>query len=220
MSNDAFGGSTVEIAAVGYVHVVFLTKDGRVFTCDTGFDGYAGGLGKPYAPNEDGRLGRAFILTDGETKSVDVDEATKRWALTPGEVAVFDAAADPLDASSGSDSNEKQKTSVVAVDAGRWYRFRLLYGSAGGAAGERASGGMMGRRLQMMGHADWDGDDLAPRLAACDVLLLAKDGVYLPRAPRPIEAGYMSAGNRADWLVPELGRRRPSSRARGRSGGD
>ena len=123
LSKDAFGRSTVEIAAVGYVHVVFLTKDGRVFTCDTGFDGYAGGLGKPYAPNEDGRLGRAFMLTDGETKSVDVDEATKkkRWALTPGEVAVFDAAADPLDASSGSDSNKKQKkkTSVVAVDAGR-----------------------------------------------------------------------------------------------------
>lgn len=118
LSKDAFDGSTVEIAAVGYVHVVFLTKDGRVFTCDTGFDGYAGGLGKPYAPNEDARLGRAFILTDGETKSVDVDEATKRWALTPGEVAVFDAAADD-DASSGSDSNEKTKTSVVAVDAGR-----------------------------------------------------------------------------------------------------
>jgi alpha-tubulin suppressor-like RCC1 family protein len=58
------------------------------------------------------------MLTDGETKSVDVDEATKRWALTPGEVAVFDAAADD-DASSGSDSNEKTKTSVVAVDAGR-----------------------------------------------------------------------------------------------------
>ena len=82
--------------------------------------------------------------------------------------------------------------------AGQWYRFRLLFGSAGGGAG--TGGGMMmhGRRLRT---SDFDGTDVHPTLAGCEIGLLAKDGVYLHRAPRPITRGLMSAGNRADWLV-------------------
>lgn len=83
---------------------------------------------------------------------------------------------------------------TLGLEAGRWYRLRLLYGSSGGGAAEGAS--MMGRRL-----GDWSGDDLLPAIDACDTQLIAKDGIYLRRAPRPIEFGYMVAGSRADWLV-------------------
>ena len=100
---------------------------------------------------------------------------------------------------------------TFALRASQWHRLRLLFGSNGGGAasargGARMMGMMMGRRLGMMsgggaGGSDWSGADLRPRLAGCEVSLLAKDGVYLPRAPRPIAFGYMAAGNRADWLV-------------------
>ena len=33
------------------------------------------------------------------------------------------------------------------------------------------------------------------------MLLLAKDGVYLPTAPRPITQGILTSGNRADILI-------------------
>lgn len=83
----------------------------------------------------------------------------------------------------------------TALDAEQWYRFRILFGSAGGGAG--SGRGMMGGG----GGSDWSGSDLQPALPGCETGLLAKDGVYLDRAPRPISHGYMSAGNRADWLV-------------------
>ncbi|KAL1520688.1 hypothetical protein AB1Y20_022257 [Prymnesium parvum] len=38
-------------------------------------------------------------------------------------------------------------------------------------------------------------------LTGCELQLLAKDSLYLPVAPRPIVAGYVGPGNRADWLV-------------------
>jgi len=110
------------------VHVAFLTSDGRVFTCDTGFDGYAGGLGNPYTPNEDGRLGRAFSSvaansTDEASSrnagaALDVAEATERAALTPGEVTVRDDAND-ANASKDASKDASKRTPVVAVDAGR-----------------------------------------------------------------------------------------------------
>ena len=42
---------------------------------------------------------------------------------------------------------------------------------------------------------------------ACQMLLLAKDGVYLPTAPRAITQGMLASGNRADVLIncPEQG---------------
>ena len=118
-----FDGSAVEIAAVGYVHVAFLTADGRVFTCDTGFDGYAGGLERPYAPNEDGRLGRALAPLAGdasEERRSDDDapddganaRATRR-ALTPGEVTV---PFPPVDEGVATDA---PAPAVAALDAGR-----------------------------------------------------------------------------------------------------
>ena len=118
-----FDGSAVEIAAVGYAHVAFLTADGRVFTCDTGFDGYAGGLERPYAPNEDGRLGRALAPLAGdaseERRSEDdapddgANARATRRALTPGEVTV---PFPPVDEGVATDA---PAPAVAALDAGR-----------------------------------------------------------------------------------------------------
>ena len=65
---------------------------------------------------------------------------------------------------------------TIRLVANRWYRWRLLLHSGGGP-------------------------DYMPHLRACDVGLLAKDGIYLHSAPRMIKMGFMAAGNRADWLV-------------------
>ena len=105
-----------------------------------------------------------------------------------------------------------QHEPVMRIDAQQWYRLRLLFASSGGGAS--TGGRMMNRRLDavhgrglsmMMGGddevSDWSGDDLFPALRDCETSLLAKDGVYLHRAPRVIARGVMSAGNRADWLV-------------------
>ena len=43
-----------KVVAIGYVHMVILTASGDVYTCDTGFDGYASAL----TPNRDRQLGR------------------------------------------------------------------------------------------------------------------------------------------------------------------
>ncbi len=64
---------------------------------------------------------------------------------------------------------------VITMAANRWYRWRLIFAAVDGT--------------------------LTPALATCEVGLLAHDGVYLHRAPRPISAGYMGPGNRADWVV-------------------
>ena len=141
-----FDGSKVAIAAVGYAHAAFLTTDGRVFTCDTGFDGYAGGLGRPYAPNEDGRLGRAFAADESkETKETNDEKKASggakrtRWALTPGEVTVpF-----PVDGASGEEQSSRKVPTIVALDAGRCHT--VLADTAGRAfsfgCGELGSGG-------------------------------------------------------------------------------
>lgn len=52
------GGSKPVVVVFGYAHMAILTDDGELYTCDTGFDGYAGGLGSKYTPNGDKRLGR------------------------------------------------------------------------------------------------------------------------------------------------------------------
>eukprot|EP00887_Chlorella_sp_A99_P007481 scaffold2.g7481.t1 len=57
-------GAKIVAADAGYVHWVGLAEDGGVWTCDTGFDGYAGTLDETQAsggwrvPNRDGELGR------------------------------------------------------------------------------------------------------------------------------------------------------------------
>ena len=71
-AGDDKNGHGAEVVVVGYVHLVALTKDGKVFTCDTGFDGYAGGLGNEYTPNDTKQVGRAVQDAVG--------------ALLPGEV--------------------------------------------------------------------------------------------------------------------------------------
>ena len=106
-----------EVVAVGYVHLVVLTKNGTVFTCDTGFDGYAGGLsvgGKGYVMNQSKQMGR-------NVKSV-------AEALTPGEVLFPNGG-----------------TKIVAIDAGRCHAvvadetgrvFSFGCGALGGDSGE------------------------------------------------------------------------------------
>ena len=37
--------------------------------------------------------------------------------------------------------------------------------------------------------------------AECQMLLLAKDGIYLPTAPRAVQQGVLASGNRADVLI-------------------
>ena len=56
----------------GYVQMAVLTDDGELYTCDTGFDGYASGLGNAYKPNGEKALGR--VASDAES------------ALAPGRV--------------------------------------------------------------------------------------------------------------------------------------
>jgi len=69
-----------------------------------------------------------------------------------------------------------QQEPTIAMRADRWYRFRLVY------------------------HAV-DTSLIMPSIQGCTVKLLAKDGIYLFEAPRDITEGFMSSGNRADWLV-------------------
>lgn len=37
--------------------------------------------------------------------------------------------------------------------------------------------------------------------ASCEVQLLAKDGLYMLETPRPVKSGFMTSGNRADFLI-------------------
>mmetsp|Transcript_37535 Transcript_37535/g.82199 ORF Transcript_37535/g.82199 Transcript_37535/m.82199 type:complete len:827 (+) Transcript_37535:177-2657(+) len=70
---------------------------------------------------------------------------------------------------------EKPKIEMVA---GQWYRFRTLF-------------------------VPTYKKSIEPIIRGCDFKLLAKDGRYIPVAPRDIsaEGGYMFSGSRADFLV-------------------
>ena len=83
----------------GYVHWVGLADDGGVWTCDTGFDGYAGGLestqdsGGWRVPNKDGELGRKLPNTTTTTAATAAGGSAARGAgvqsaagLLPGRV--------------------------------------------------------------------------------------------------------------------------------------
>jgi regulator of chromosome condensation len=48
-------------ADVGYIHMAILTEAGDVWTCHTGYDGYAGGLQHREKPNAQGELGRPTL---------------------------------------------------------------------------------------------------------------------------------------------------------------
>ncbi|KAL1511739.1 hypothetical protein AB1Y20_005027 [Prymnesium parvum] len=64
---------------------------------------------------------------------------------------------------------------TISMVANRWYRWRMAYMTPLGI--------------------------LRPTIPGCDTKLLAKDGIYLPTAPRDVTIGHMGPGNRADWLV-------------------
>jgi len=65
---------------------------------------------------------------------------------------------------------------VLSLVADTWYRFRMVFAAVDAT--------------------------LTPTLDGCTVRLLAKDGIYLPSAPRDLtEGGFMGPGNRADWAV-------------------
>jgi len=61
------------------------------------------------------------------------------------------------------------------MDAGQWYRVRMAYVS----------------ETKLI---EWTID-------GCETKLLAKDGIYLNKAPRDFTAGVMTSGNRADILI-------------------
>ena len=69
------------------------------------------------------------------------------------------------------------------MEAGRWQRWRLVH-----------SGYKYFLDLQIM-------DATGSPAAACELLLLAKDGVYLPRLPRAVDHIFLAAANRAELLV-------------------
>jgi regulator of chromosome condensation len=110
---------------IGYVHAVVLTESGRVFSCDTGFDGYAGGLSDAFAPNGQHQLGRvaaspAAALAPGLVEfpfpkrlnsSVKATEPTSGGA---GEDAPRSKDDDDDD-----DDDEEDENKIVAVAAGR-----------------------------------------------------------------------------------------------------
>jgi FtsP/CotA-like multicopper oxidase with cupredoxin domain len=60
---------------------------------------------------------------------------------------------------------------TIQLTAGQWYRFRTLF---------------VPTRFRT----------LEPAIPDCDFLLLAKDGRYIPVAPREIQSGYMVSGSR------------------------
>lgn len=55
---ERFGGARVAAVSTGYVFWVAADEYGRVYTCGTGDDGYAGTLPNRRAPNAAGELGR------------------------------------------------------------------------------------------------------------------------------------------------------------------
>jgi hypothetical protein len=67
---------------------------------------------------------------------------------------------------------------TIKITAGQWYRFRTLY---------------VPTRFRT----------IEPSILAdeCEFKLLAKDGKYIPIAPRDVHSGFMASGSRADFLV-------------------
>ncbi len=72
---------------------------------------------------------------------------------------------------------------VVPLVAGEWARWRMLH-----------SGSAEVLELALVGA------DGAPA-PGCEILLLAKDGVYMPQVPRATPTVYLTPANRADVLV-------------------
>jgi len=68
----------------------------------------------------------------------------------------------------------------VDLEAGEWYRFRMVFASV-----EQ----QLGIKLE------------AEDVAICEMQLLAKDGIYLNEIPRKITYIHMAAGNRADFAM-------------------
>jgi FtsP/CotA-like multicopper oxidase with cupredoxin domain len=71
-----------------------------------------------------------------------------------------------------------QSRPEVAVEAGKWYRWRMVFSALGSASVLSFAPGSDG--------------------ATCELQLLAKDGVYLPLAPRAIDRVHLYPGARAD----------------------
>mmetsp|Transcript_11508 Transcript_11508/g.21828 ORF Transcript_11508/g.21828 Transcript_11508/m.21828 type:complete len:515 (+) Transcript_11508:67-1611(+) len=49
---------------IGYIHIVILAEDGKVYSCHTGYDGYAGGLPQKDKPGSQHELGRIISSTE------------------------------------------------------------------------------------------------------------------------------------------------------------
>lgn len=64
---------------------------------------------------------------------------------------------------------------IIPMVGNRWYRWRMVLMTASGL--------------------------IKPEVPGCDLLLLAKDGIYLHTAPREVQDTYLGPGNRVDLLV-------------------
>jgi FtsP/CotA-like multicopper oxidase with cupredoxin domain len=67
---------------------------------------------------------------------------------------------------------------TITLSSGQWYRFRTLF---------------VPTRFRTIEPSILD--------ESCDFQLLAKDGHYIPTAPRKIRSGFMTSGSRVDFLV-------------------
>jgi hypothetical protein len=74
-----------------------------------------------------------------------------------------------------------QTSPAFTVQPGKWYRFRFLY--------------MAVNRIMTLTAATVSGT------ANCELQLIAKDGIYLPVAPRLITTAYFAQGSRADIAI-------------------
>ena len=134
---------------IGYVHVVILTESGRVFTCDTGFDGYAGGLSDAFAPNGQHQLGRvaaspAAALAPGLVEfpfpKSSVVKATEPTSGDAGEDA-------PRSKDDDDEKVDEDENRIVAVAAGRCHGAavdaggRAYFFGCGALGGATAGGG-------------------------------------------------------------------------------
>jgi len=66
---------------------------------------------------------------------------------------------------------------TMKIQSGRWYRLRMIYAAV------------------------WSVTTARILDENCELQLLAKDGIYLNEAPRPISAAYFASGNRVDLAL-------------------
>jgi len=78
----------------------------------------------------------------------------------------------------------------MAILANKWYRWRVLFSSSTMyLSAYLCRRSLLGCRLPGVGGS------------GCELRLLAKDGIFLPVAPRDFDVAYLPPGGRGEWVV-------------------